>query len=150
MPTKIIRDPAHVDALAVLLRARKLPLTVSWDQGASRSGHQNRLSHRWYQDIARQLGDRTVSEVRAECKLDFGVPVLIEDNEALRDRFRRVFGHLTREEIIAAIDAFDLPVTRLMTVKQMTAYMDAIQRRYAGQGVHLTDPEALKYEQEFM
>jgi hypothetical protein len=37
-----------------------------------------------------------------------------------------------------------------MTSKQMTAFMDEMQRHWVGQGVRLTDPEALKYEQEFM
>jgi hypothetical protein len=36
-----------------------------------------------------------------------------------------------------------------MTVKQMSACMDDMQRQYAPL-VRLTDPEALKYEMEFM
>jgi hypothetical protein len=39
----------------------------------------------------------------------------------------------------------DYPVTRLMTVKQMTRFMDAVHDDLAGQGVRLTDPEAMKY-----
>lgn len=149
MPTKIIRTPDHVDALADLLRARKLPITVSWAQGASRSGAQNRLAQRWNSDIARQLGDRTHEEVRAECKLRFGVPILRAENEAFRLSYDRIMKHLPYEEKLAAIMAFDLPVTRLMTVKQMTAYMDAVQQEYSRQGVRLTDPEAMRFEQEF-
>jgi len=40
-------------------------------------------------------------------------------------------------------------MTSIMTVKQMTEYLDGVQRHYSAQGVRLTDPEALKYEQEF-
>lgn len=149
MPTKIIRQPEHIDALAVMLRERKLPLTVSWTQGASRSGAQNRLSHRWYSDIARQLGDRDEDDVRAECKLRFGVPILRAENEAFRLSYDRIFKHLSYEEKIQAIKDFELPVTRLMTTPQMTKYMDTMGQFWAEKDIVLTDPEALIYETEF-
>ncbi|WP_212525885.1 hypothetical protein [Actibacterium sp. MT2.3-13A] len=150
MPTKVLRDPGHVDALAVLLRGRKMPLTVSWVQGASRSSAQNRLAQRWFTDIATQLGDQTHEDVRAECKLTIGVPILRTENEAFRVSYDRTMKGLPYEEKLEAIKAFDLPVTRLMTVKQMTAFMDEMQRKWTRQGIRLTDPEALKYEQEFL
>ena len=149
MPTKIIREPIHVEALANMLRGRKLPITVTWTQGAPRSTAQNRLAQRWFTDIATQLGDQTHEDVRAECKLHFGVPILRAENEAFRLSYDRVIKALPYEEKLAAIKAFDLPVTRLMNVKQMTAFMDEMQRHWSGQGVRLTDPESLKYEQEF-
>jgi hypothetical protein len=149
MPTKIIRDPIHVEALANLLRGRKLPITVTWTQGAPRSTAQNRLAQRWFTDIATQLGDQTHEDVRADCKLRFGVPILRAENEAFRISYDRVIKDLPYENKLDAIKAFDLPVTRLMTAKQMTAFMDEMQRNWTAQGVRLTDPEALKYEQEF-
>jgi hypothetical protein len=149
MPTKVIRDPIHVEALANLLRGRKLPITVTWTQGAPRSTAQNRLAQRWFTDIATQLGDQTHEDVRADCKLRFGVPILRAENEAFRISYDRVIKDLPYENKLDAIKAFDLPVTRLMTAKQMTAFMDEMQRNWTAQGVRLTDPEALKYEQEF-
>lgn len=149
MPTKILRHPDHVKALAARLAALRLPVTVSWAQGAARSDRQNRLSHRWYADIARQLGDRIADEVRAECKLLFGVPILRDQNEAFRLSYDRTMGPLPYEARLAAIRAFDLPVTRLMTVRQMTAFLDAMQRHWLPLGVRLTDPESLKDEEEF-
>jgi hypothetical protein len=149
MPTKVIRDPIHVEALANLLRGRKLPITVTWTQGAPRSTAQNRLAQRWFTDIATQLGDQTHEDVRADCKLRFGVPILRAENEAFRISYDRVIKDLPYENKLDAIKAFDLPVTRIMTAKQMTAFMDEMQRNWTAQGVRLTDPEALKYEQEF-
>lgn len=149
MPTKIIREPDHVDALAAMLRFRKLPITVTWTQGAPRSHAQNRLAQRWFTDIATQLGDQTHEDVRAECKMRFGVPILRAENEAFRLSYDRVIKPMPYEEKLEAIKAFDLPVTRLMTVKQMTEFMDAMQKHWSVQGVRLTDPEALKYEMEF-
>lgn len=149
MPTRIIREPKHADQLAAMLRGRKLPITVTWTQGAPRSKDQNRLAQRWFTDVATQLGDQTHQDVRAECKLRFGVPILRAENEAFRISYDRVLKRLSYEEKLAAVKAFDLPVTRLMSVKQMSAFMDEMQRHWSGQGVRLTDPEAMKYEQEF-
>lgn len=149
MPTKIIREPIHVEALVNMMRGRKLPITVTWTQGAPRSASQNRLAQRWFTDISTQLGDQTHEDVRADCKLRFGVPILRAENEAFRLSYDRVIKALPYEQKLDAIKAFDLPVTRLMTVKQMTAFMDEMQRHWIAQGVRLTDPEALKYEQEF-
>ena len=149
MPTKIIREPAHVDVLANLLRERKMPITVTWTLGASRTNAQNRLAQQWFTDISRQLGDQTHEDIRAECKLRFGVPILRAENEAFRVSYDLALKSLSYEEKLAAIKAFDLPVTRLMIVTQMTAFMEEMQREWISQGIRLTDPEALKYEQEF-
>lgn len=149
MPTKIIRDPAHVDDLADLLREQKLPITVSWSQGAPRTRAQNRLAQRWFTDIANQLGDQTHEDVRAMCKLHFGVPILRAENEAFCASYDRVMKMLPYDDKLAAIKAFDMPITRLMLTKQMASFMDAMQQYWSSQGVRLTDPEALKYEHEF-
>ena len=149
MPTKVLRQPEHVEALALLLGGSKMPITVTWAQGASRSHAQNRLAQRWFTDVSLQLGDQTHEDVRAMCKLQFGVPILRAENEAFRVSYDRTMKHLPYDEKMAAIKAFDLPVTRLMTVKQMTAFMDAMCQHWTEHGVRLTDPEALKYEQEF-
>lgn len=149
MPTKIIRHHDHIDALAAMLRFRKLPITVTWTQGEVRSTAQNRLAQQWYSDITTQLGDQTREDVRAECKMRFGVPILRAENQAFQVSYDRVLKHLPYEEKLQAIRDFDLPVTRLMTVKQMQAFLTEVQQHYIKQGVRLTDPEALKYEQEF-
>ena len=148
MPTLILRDPAHIDALAKRLAERKLPLTVSWTQGASLSGRQQRLSFRWYQDISRQLGDMDTESVRADCKVTHGAPILAADSDAFRDSWQRSIGRFDYEGQREIVKRLQVPVTSLMSVKQMTAYLDAIQQRYLPQGVRLTDPEALKYEEE--
>jgi hypothetical protein len=148
MPPLILRTPGHIDVLARRLAAMRLPVTVSVAQGAARSGRQNRLSHAWFTDIARQLGDRTADEVRAECKLAFGVPILCEENEPFRDQWTATFGALPWAARLAAVRTFDLPVTRLMTLPQMTRFLDAMQRHWLPMGVRLTDPETLKREEE--
>lgn len=149
MPTRILRDPDHVCQLADQLGREELPLTVSWSNGATRRNAQNRLAFQWFKDIASDRGDMTIEQVRAECKLHHGIPILRAENQAFRASYDRVLKHLPYEDKLEAIQVFDLPVTRLMTVKQMTAFLDAVQTYYISQGVLLTDPEALKYQEEF-
>ena len=149
MPTKIIRDPTHIFALTRLLSARKLPITVSWSQGASMSRRQQRLSFRWYQDIANQTGDRTVEQVRADCKVTHGIPILSADDAAFRDGWQRGIGRFSFDGQREIVRLMQMPVTSLMTVKQMTVYLDAVQGEYLPQGIRLTDPAELRYEEEF-
>lgn len=149
MPTRVLRSPDDLAPLGRLLEGRKFPMTVTYITGANRSSLQNRLAQRWFTDVARQLGDQTHEEVRAECKLTIGVPILRAENEAFRASYDATMKSLPYEAKLEAVKAFDLPVTRLMTVKQMTAFMDEMQRKWSRQGIRLTDPEALKYEEEF-
>lgn len=137
------------DKLAKLLAGRKYPMTVTWTQGALRTTQQNRLAQRWFTDVANQLGDQTHDDVRAYCKLHFGVPILRAENEAFRQSYDLTMRPLPYAVKLAAVKDMDLPVTRLMTTKQQTQFMDDVQRHWSGMGIRLTDPEALKYEEGF-
>ncbi|MFV1689992.1 hypothetical protein VWZ40_00885 [Phaeobacter sp. JH20_21] len=99
--------------------------------------------------MSRQKEDETHEEVRAYCKLHFGVPILRAENEAFRQSYDRTMRPLDYETKLAAMKNLDIPVTRLMTVKQMTAFMDEMQRYWSGLGFRLTDPTALRYEEDF-
>ena len=149
MPTKLIRLPEHVDALSEILKSRKFPMTVSWTQGAPQSEAQRRLSFRWYQDVARQLGDRDSGDVRAEAKVMFGAPILCDDSEPFKMSWEALRARFQHEEIVAFVKATELPVTSIMLLPQMSKYMTTIGDYWRGQGIYLTDPEALKYEFEF-
>ena len=151
MATRILRSADDIDRLSGFLSARtKWPVTVTITQGASRSSQQNRLAQVWYSDVARQIGDMTHDEVRADCKVTFGAPILRTENEAFRQEWDATIGCLPHEAQRRFVQVLDVPVTRLMTVKQMTAFMDAMQRHWSGIGIRLTDPEAMKYEEEFV
>lgn len=80
------------------------------------------------------------------CKLHFGVPILRAENDAFAASYDRVMLKLDYETKLEAIRAWDMPVTRLMGVKQMTRFMDDMSKYWTAQGVKLTDPEALKWE----
>lgn len=150
MATRVLNSREGIGPLADFLGARdKFPITVTITNGAARRDRQNRLAQRWFTDVSRQKEDETHEEVRAYCKLHFGVPILRAENEAFRQSYDRTMRPLDYETKLAAMKNLDIPVTRLMTVKQMTAFMDEVQRYWSGLGFRLTDPAALRYEEDF-
>ena len=150
MATRIIRSKDDIEALSGFIASQDdYPMTITITKGDNRSKRQNRLAQKWFSDIARHVEDQTREDVRAYCKMRFGVPILRAENEAFRQKYDKVFGNMAYEETLEAIQVFDLPVTRLMTVKQMTAFMDEMQIQWSRLGVRLTDPESMKYEEEF-
>ena len=147
MVTRVIRTEADVEYLHRLVKGRKLPLTVTVVAGEDRTGQQNALAFRWFSDIATQLGDRTVSDVRAHCKLWHGVKMLHAENEPFRMSWDRLIKDrfTIEEKLELMVPPHDYPVSRIMSIKQMTRFLDEIAREFSAHGVVLTDPEALKY-----
>ena len=102
--------------------------------GEKRSLPQNDLIYELYTIIASQKEDESIADVRRECKLRLGVPILRAENEEFRAMYDKAFkGGLTYEEKLAAMDI--LPVTSLMTKEQGTQYIDSVIREYSKQGV---------------
>ncbi len=146
MTTRVIKTEGDIEALRLLLRSRKLPLTVEITAGAQRTTPQNRLAFQWYGDVSKQLGDQTVEDIRCYCKLHFGVPIRKAGSEAYAadyDRDIRPLPYETKKRLMGL--PYDLAVTRDMTTAQLTEYLDTMARFWSGQGIVLTDPEELKY-----
>lgn len=93
------------------------------------------------------FGDRQPHEVKAHCKLNHGVKMMVVEDEAFRAKWHSMI--LDRfdydEKLTFMLEPFDFPVSRLMTTEQMTRYMNAIYDEFSAQGVPLTLPDA--YEQ---
>lgn len=118
-------------------------LVTITEQGDERSAQQNRLQQLWHAEAAQQLRDETAEEKRAYCKLHFGVPILRSD-EAFRAHYDRVIKPMDYQTKLALMmEPFDFPVTRLMTVKQKTEFLDRIYQHYTGLGVQLSHPDDL-------
>jgi len=142
MTTRIIRTDAEIDGLARFLRARKLPVTVRITAGADRTDAQNKLAFDWFRQISEQMGDRTISDVRGHCKLEHGVRMLHAENDDFREQWDRLirdrFTYAEKLELM--LPPTDYPVSRLMKVRQMTRWLDAIYGEFSAQGVFLTLP----------
>ena len=136
----IIRTPADKSAAVELLNGLDESKPWQFDlrpYKRDRSAEQNRLSFRWYLEISQHLGDQTTEEIRAHCKAYLGIPILNRDNEAFRETYNRCIRPLSVENKLEIIERFDIPITRLMNVKQMGEYLNGMQVYWSRQGIVL-------------
>ncbi len=141
MTTRFVETEAERRMLLRFLESQPLPFTVNITKGGKRTLKQNRLQRQWLNEIAEQFGDQTPEEIRGYCKLTIGVPILRAENETFRERYDAVVKPLPYEQKIALMmEPLDFPITRLMTTKQGTAYLDGMHRHFSEKGIVLTDP----------
>ena len=105
-------------------------LRVSIKAGKDRSLSQNALEHTWFNQIANELREQTAAQVKAECKLNYGVPILRAENEEFRVFSNMALRHLTHEQRLVAINF--IPISSIMTVDQLSQFLKAIQSAYEG------------------
>jgi hypothetical protein len=147
MTTRFLETDQDRRMLFRFLETQPLPLTVSLTKGGKRSVQQNKLQRLWLNEIAEQLGDQSAEEVRGYCKLTIGVPILRAENETFRERYDLIVKPLPYEQKLALMmEPLDFPITRLMTTKQATAYLDGVHRHFSEKGIVLTDPGDLLRE----
>lgn len=139
MTQRIVKNTDDLELLKVYLDGRKRPFTVDIQDGRDRSSEQNRLSQKWYAEIADQTGEDR-EDVRARCKLEIGVPIMREASEKFRATYDRLIRPLAYQDKLELIRDTDMPVTRLMSVTDMSRYMDLVFQRHAEFGVALTVP----------
>lgn len=143
MTSRIVTNAGELSDLVRLLQSRKLPFTVAIKQGKHRTNSQNALLHKWFNEIAAQLGDRHAHEVKAHCKLNHGVKMMVVEDEGFRAKWHSmILGRFNNEEKLSfMLEPWDFPVSRLMSSEQMTRYLDAIHAEFTSLGVQLTIPE---------
>lgn len=137
---RVVKNADDLTLLTVYLEQRKRPFTVDITDGRDRSSEQNRLSQKWYAEIAEQTGEAR-EDVRARCKLEIGVPIMRSGSDKFRATYDRLIRPLDYADKLELIRDTDMPVTRLMNVGQMTEFMDAVFQRHAEFGIALTVPE---------
>ncbi|WP_299109740.1 hypothetical protein [uncultured Bradyrhizobium sp.] len=141
MTTRFLENDHDRRMLIRFLENQPLPITVALTKGGKRSLRQNKLQRLWINEIAEQLADQSPEEVRGYCKLTIGVPILRAENDTFRERYDAVVRPLPYEQKLALMmEPLDFPISRLMTTKQATAYLDGIHRHFSEKGIALTDP----------
>lgn len=141
MSVRFIETEADRRMLLKFIEGHKLPCTVNITKGGRRSLKQNRLQRQWLNEIAEQMGDQTPEEVRGYCKLTIGVPILRAENETFREKYDAIVRPMPYEQKLAIMmEPLDMPITRLMTTKQATAYLDGVFQHFSERGIVLTDP----------
>lgn len=123
----------HIDNITKLYNEKKY-LRVSISIGKDRTIDQNRLSFDIYRDLHQAAKFESITEARAFCKLNCGIPILWEEDEVFRDgmgKFTKY--HLTYEtKLSMMIEPINLPVTSRMTRKQFSTYVEAISAKFPG------------------
>ena len=148
MTTRWVETEYDRKMLLRFIEKHKLPLSVDIQAERHRTTRQNRLQRQWMNDIAAQTQGHDAEYWRGYCKLHFGVPIMRADSEAFQQIYDEVIRPLPYEHKLRIMTVpIDLPVTRDMNSKQRTAYLDAVQKHFAEQGIVLTDPEAMKWGQ---
>lgn len=142
MTSRILRTDADRAAWVNFLNAQPLPMTVSAVRGVVRSPPQNRTAAKWYAEIGAEIGEVPIV-VKAMCKEQFGLLIMERDNPAWVADWKPVYDELSHEQRMKFFQI--VPMTRRFTKRQMTEYMNGIQKFYGAQGIALTDPEARKY-----
>lgn len=141
MTTRVCENIFDVKEVVRLIQSRPLPLTVTVLKGKHRTTEQNRLQRMWLLEAAEQLGEYTAEEYRAWCKLHLGVPILRAENEDFMEKYDRIIKpHSYEDKLEMMAVPLDFPVTRLMTTKQLTQYLDAMHQHFTELGVQLTQP----------
>ena len=139
---RMIEDEYNRKLLVKFIETQKLPFCISLTPGRRRSIEQNKLQLLWMNEISDQLGDQTPEEVRGYCKLTIGVPILRAEHEAFCERYDSVLKPLSYEQKLAIMmEPLDLPVTRFMTTKQKTKYLDGVLQHFTQKGLVLTMPD---------
>lgn len=141
MKTYLIEDREDLTdwfAKVHLMGEEFYPITIQVFKGAwkHRSLEASALSHVWYREISKQGKQQTAEEVKRECKLTCGVPILRAESPtfcAMYDKVVKGHDYPTKLEMMDF-----LPVTSLMNKEQMSDYLEAVQYKYTEQGFHLT------------
>jgi hypothetical protein len=141
MVTRVLRSVADRDDAWKLVESYGLPCTLNVKKGKDRSTEQNRLQRLWLNEAADQLG-QSAEELRAYCKLHFGVPILRNEDEDFRAAYDRVIRpHSYEDKLCMMAIPLDFPVSRLMTTGQHKRYLDDVYGHFTAQGVKLTEPD---------
>lgn len=108
-------------------------LRVSVRTGRARTLDQNALAFQLYTDLHRAKPDTfpSVNDARAYCKLHFGVGICRQDPEFNASYCRLIRDRFSYEEKLALmVEPVDFPVTRIMTKKMFSEFVEAIKAAF--------------------
>lgn len=139
MTERTIETEADRHKMIVYIGGQKLPFTIKVTDGRVRSIEQNKLLWMWASEVAMQRSGMTVLEIQEEWKLLFGVPIMCADSDIFAAVWGRAQARLTHEEQLDMMKF--MPVTSLMSVKQLKRYLDEVEAYNLSQGFDTTDTE---------
>ena len=117
-------------------------LRITVREGKDRTHLQNALSHAWYEQLSRELPEDTAEGWKCFCKLHCGVPILRRDDEDFRASYDASLKGMSYESKLKAMRI--LPVTSLMTTRQLGEYLEDVRNVFAARGVVLEFPDEMR------
>lgn len=139
---RLIETEGERKRLVAFISHQPLPFVAIIKSGKARSIDQNRLQWLWANEAAEQRQDVSAAEVQREWKLNIGVGILMED-EDFSNVWTPAEQKLTYEEQLDLMQV--LPVTSMMSSKQLSRYLDLVYQHNTERGIELTNPEDLKW-----
>ena len=140
MTTLAIRSEHDRQRVVVAVGNRKLPFTTQITDGVQRSSKQNSLQRKWLSE-AQEQGDQTAEEYRGYCKLHIGVAIMKSESPEWTEKYDRLIRPLPYEQKLEMMmEPMDFPVTRCMSTKGKTKYLDQMYLYFTGLGFLLTEP----------
>lgn len=113
-------------------------LRISVKTGKARTQPQNDITHVWYGQIARELPEDDALGWRCYCKLHHGVPILRAEDGEFRAMYDSIILGRSYEEKLLVMKF--MPVTSLMSRKQLSAYANEVRNDFQNRGVFLEFP----------
>lgn len=108
---------------------------------------QSNLFHAWMGQISKARGDVTEGRVKAECHIEWGIPILRAEDPDYDEFIVAALGGRTYAECCKIIEKGYVHCSSLMDKTQMRRYMDAVWIEYAPH-VRLMNPDDLKYGEQ--
>lgn len=146
MVQRFIESEFGRQSLVRFVEKQDLPFTISFAKGGARTSKQNRLLHLWIGEIQQQKDEESHEWWRGYCKLELGVPLLRNEDEAFKQAYDTTVKPLPYEtKIRCMMEPIAFPVTSRMTTKQMTQFLNEVHRHFAEQGIELSIPPDLRF-----
>ena len=122
---------------------RPLPYSAQMTKPKSiRSAKQNSLQRKWLAE-AEDQGDNKAEEYRGYCKLHFGVAIMKYESPEWAEKYDAIIKPLDYEQKLQMMmEPLDFPVTRCMSTKGKSAYLDKMLAHFESLGFILTQPES--------
>jgi hypothetical protein len=141
--TRIIKTPHDKGAVVSLIENRQPPFTVKILKEVKKvSYEQHKLENLWHREASEQLEDETPEQKRGYCKLHFGIAIRKAEDDYFSEKYDEVIRPLTyMQKLQLMLPPFDFPVTRDMSTRGKSQYLDEIYTHYTSLGVTLTRPD---------
>jgi hypothetical protein len=110
----------------------------------ARSLNQNAMAFALYKQIAVQAEDKSINDVRCQCKLDYGVPIRCANDLEFAEVWGAIEAATTYEQRLFLM--LDQEVTRNFGKAEFTDYIDEIIREFSKQGYALAHPSEERME----